>query len=211
MTIRLELARAEMLARGALFCGSNALWAECIATWRNIAQRTKWVRLRKVADREIARANDYLARDKANERYCLELRAKRSEDRQGWEARGYRVFNVVDSYCFSTQPSPMYCAESWARRIIETLDGLGISGVIQESPDYEYHSVRCPYWGSSYSNPTGHVVVLVPADTPMDLEVIRRKYAAHMRQYWLDLHVKHGWDMENFESMYGTEHFMEWR
>ncbi len=181
-----------------------ALHNTTAAVWQTVANRTRDIRRWKRALRQAELARHYTARVQADIAYGLEFRAKHREDREAWELAGYRCFMVLDSYTYGTQPFPFAYASSHARRVQSDLAKLGVQSKT-ESPDYVYRSVRCSYWGGTYSDPSGHVVILVPAASELELELIRRKYTDAMREYWTGLRAKYNWALPIPE-----ERFQDW-
>jgi hypothetical protein len=160
----------------------------------------------------IARIQDSLKRDTANVAYCLEQRAIRQEDNEDWVSRGYRAFKVIDSHVFSTQPFPFSYACSHARMIQDTLRKLGIDS-ITESPDMYYYRTMINYRGGTMQITGGHVVILVKADTAMDLELLRRRYVEYMAEYWYQSHLRqvmYTGDLKPFDGRWYKEHFGNW-
>ena len=216
MTPSLELlqTQAEMLTRAGIWSHSfrpndlplharetrHGFYTRALECLDTASARTRSKRRQKSIQKQRAYVESYIMSNARNIAYCLELRAQRQEDCDAWQTEGYRVFDVIDSYSFSTQPFPFEYACSSARDKQKTLRELGIESKT-ESPDYVYRSVRCSYWGGTYSNPTGHVVILVKADTPMELELIRRSYREYMDNYWYESHMRH---VANPKSIYSS-------
>jgi hypothetical protein len=170
------------------------VYEEQAERYRAIEAKTKDVRRKKRAQKGLDTCIRAIAGIIRDIRYNQEIRAKRKEDRDAWQAEGWRPLNVIDSGTFSTQPWPLEYAASHARREQETLKALGYESR-QECPDYQAHRIYDSYWGTTYNQPSGHVVILVKVGTELELELAKRAYKQQQAEYWKALHEKYKWDL----------------
>jgi len=185
---RIKLPRRSKLARDAFRTSAFMVVDAALADTRSTRTQRRLQELRAdiMRDHENSQWSDRTYREQL---------ASRREDSEEWESQGYRVFTHFYSHTYSTSSDPMYTARSAADRVVKDLAKLGYCAHTQ-CPDFQHRSVRCTYWGGTYSDNCGHIVVLIRVDTPMELELARREYAEFMLQYWRGLQ----WDVTHRET-----------
>jgi hypothetical protein len=114
----------------------------------------------------------------ADQRYTDEARRDQRELRESYQDAGLVLVGVRDSYTFSSQPFALDAARSSAQASVSVLRALGFSAHAL-LVDFVPVSVRCPYWGGTYSANRGAYHILVDG-VPMVGEMAKRAY----EEYW---------------------------
>lgn len=154
----------EMERKGELFIQASNLTR---SNWR----KAKW-------ESKAIHALDQARRFRADYAWGQEARRDRREFRESLSEQGLQIFEVIDSYTFSTQPFPLEYARTCAYRDCEDLAKLGFKARTM-GVDIVRRSTRCPYWGGTYDSSYGKYVVLIEG-LPMDAELARRAHTAHL-------------------------------
>ena len=157
------------------------------AAGEQILQQTRSKRLAAWAMRVTIDARRSEQQQRNDIQGAVEWKAARHEDIDAWAESGWRVFDVWDTHTYNTQPDPWYCALCSARYASDVLTPMGVAWRV-EYPDAHYVRWFDSYWGTHMSQQHGHHVLLVRADTPIELELIRRAYLDRQIADWRARH-----------------------